>query len=101
MTRRFRPASRPRHPARRLEFAAAPHEVLGLPACEEDAVRVIEVSQLLLRRWRRVSTGASVPGPVPASAVEVSNRIRQILEARQAMLEGIHADWRGSADAAP
>lgn len=86
--------SRPRHRG----VAVAPHEVLGLPACEEDAVRVIEVSQILLRRWRRVSTGVSVPGPTPASDTEVSNRIRQILEARQAMLERIHVGWRSSFD---
>jgi len=86
MPRRSRPLAP--HPK------AAPHKVLGLAAREEDAVRVIEVAHLMLRRWRRVSSGEGLPGPGPASEAEATNRIRQILAARQAMLERIHSGWR-------
>jgi len=99
MPRRSRPiaprphAARPR-PAAASHSAAPPHMVLGLSACEEDAVRVIEVAHLMLRRWRRVRSGEGPPGPGPVTEIEASNRIRQILAARQAMLERIHAGWR-------
>ncbi len=71
-----------------------PHEVLGLSPCETDAVKVIEVAQMLLGRWRRV------PLEEPAAerercAREARNRIRQIVAAREAMLERIHAGRRG------
>ncbi len=65
-----------------------PHEVLGLSPREEDAVRVIEVSQLMLRRWRRAPLGID---DVPLVKIDgdVRNRIKEIVAARQAMLEQI------------
>lgn len=65
-----------------------PHEVLGLSPREEDAVRVIEVSQLMLRRWRRAPLGID---DVPLIKIDgdVRNRIKEIVAARQAMLEQI------------
>jgi hypothetical protein len=70
-----------------------PHEVLGLSPREEDAVRVIEVSQLMLRRWRRAPLGID---DVPLVKIDgdVRNRIKEIVAARQAMLEKIYARWR-------
>jgi hypothetical protein len=65
-----------------------PHEVLGLSPREEDAVRVIEVSQLLLRRWRRAPLGIDDLPPVKTTD-DVRNRIKEIVAARQAMLEQI------------
>ena len=65
-----------------------PHEVLGLSPREEDAVRVIEVSQLMLRRWRRAPLGIDDVPPVKISG-DVRNRIKEIVAARQAMLEQI------------
>ena len=65
-----------------------PHEVLGLSPREEDAVRVIEVSQLMLRRWRRAPLGIDDLPPVKISG-DVRNRIKEIVAARQAMLEQI------------
>jgi hypothetical protein len=87
MPRRSRPepvASRPRQP----------HEVLGLSPREEDAVRVIEVSQMMLRRWRRAPLGLD---DVPRIRIDgdARNRIQEIIAARQAMLERIYARWRG------
>lgn len=70
-----------------------PHKVLGLSPHEEDAVRVIEVSRLMLRRWRRAPLGID---DVPLVKIdgEVRNRIKEIVAARQAMLEKIYARWR-------
>lgn len=87
MPRRSRPepvASRPRQP----------HEVLGLSPREEDAVRVIEVSQVMLRRWRRAPLGLD---DLPRAAIDgdARNRIREIIAARRAMLDRIYARWRG------
>ena len=65
-----------------------PHEVLGLSPREEDAVRVIEVSQLMLRRWRRAPLGIDDLPPVKIAG-DVRNRIKEIVAARQAMLEQI------------
>ena len=65
-----------------------PHEVLGLSPREEDAVRVIEVSQLMLRRWRRAPLGIDDLPPVKFTG-DVRNRIKEIVAARQAMLEQI------------
>ncbi len=70
-----------------------PHEVLGLSSREDDAVKVIEVAQMMLRRWRRIPVAD--PGGSAARVGEASNRIRQIVAARQAMLERIHARRRG------
>jgi hypothetical protein len=65
-----------------------PHEVLGLSPREEDAVRVIEVSQLMLRRWRRAPLGIDDLPPAKTTG-DVRNRIKEIVAARQAMLEQI------------
>ena len=65
-----------------------PHEVLGLSPREEDAVRVIEVSQLMLRRWRRAPLGIDDLPPVKTDG-DLRNRIKEIVAARQAMLEQI------------
>lgn len=70
-----------------------PHEVLGLSPREDDAVRVIEVSQLMLRRWRRAPLGVDEVPPVEIDG-DVRNRIKEIVAARQAMLEKIYARWR-------
>lgn len=67
-----------------------PHKILGLSPREDDPVKVIEVAQLMLRRWRRVPLapeGAAFPHRVG----EARNRIREIIAARQAMLERIRA----------
>jgi len=69
-----------------------PHEVLGLSPREEDAVRVIEVSRLMLRRWRRAPLGIDGVPPVKIDG-DVRNRIKEIVAARQAMLKQICADW--------
>jgi hypothetical protein len=66
--------------------------VLGLSSREEDAVKVIEIAHLLLRRWRRIPLAD--PCGNAARATEARNRIRQIVTARQAMLEQIHARLR-------
>lgn len=78
-----------------------PHEVLGLPSCEDDAVRVIEVAHTLLTQWRRFPlagpSGRAGPPAGARSTVEARSanlahcRIRQIIAAREAMLERIHA----------
>jgi hypothetical protein len=65
-----------------------PHEVLGLSPREEDAVRVIEVSRLMLRPWRRAPLGIDDLPPVKIAG-DVRNRIKEIVAARQAMLEQI------------
>ena len=65
-----------------------PHEVLGLSPREEDAVRVIEVSRLMLRPWRRAPLGIDDLPPVKIDG-DVRNRIKEIVAARQAMLEQI------------
>jgi len=65
-----------------------PHEVLGLSPREEDAVRVIEVSRLMLRPWRRAPLGIDDLSPVKIAG-DVRNRIKEIVAARQAMLEQI------------
>ena len=70
-----------------------PHQVLGLSSREEDAVKVIEIAQMMLRRWRRIPLVG--PGGGAARVTEARNRIRQIVAARQAMLEQIHARLRG------
>lgn len=85
-----------RGPVSRNSGVSRPHEVLGLSKGEVDAVRVIEVAHLLLRRWRMVRSGVEVPGPAPASPAEVTNRIRQIVAAREAMLQRIHAASRSA-----
>ena len=71
-----------------------PHEVLGLSPREEDAVRVIEVSQVMLRRWRRAPLGLDDMPRVNIDS-DARNRIQEIIAARQAMLERICAQWRG------
>jgi hypothetical protein len=65
-----------------------PHEVLGLSPREEDAVRVIEVSRLMLRPWRRAPLGIDDLSSVKIAG-DVRNRIKEIVAARQAMLEQI------------
>ncbi len=70
-----------------------PHEVLGLSSREDDAVKVIEIAHLMLRRWRRIPLAD--PGGNAARVTEARNLIRQIVAARQAMLEQIHARLRG------
>ncbi len=82
--------SRPEEPRRRQP---QPHEVLGLSSREDDAVKVIEIAQMMLRRWRRIPLVD--PGGGAARVGEVRNRIRQIVAARQAMLEQIHDRRRG------
>lgn len=81
--------SRPDHPRGRQP---QPHEVLGLSSREDDAVKVIEIAQMMLRRWRRIPLAD--PGGSAARVGEARNRIRQIVAARQAMLEQIHARRR-------
>lgn len=66
-----------------------PHEVLGLSARERDPVRVIEVAQTLLHQWRRIPHAD--PGGNAGCEAEARSRIRQIIAAREAMLERIHA----------
>jgi len=70
-----------------------PHEVLGLSAREDDAVKVIEIAQMLLRYLRRIPLAH--PGESAARVGAARNRIRRIVAARQAMLERIHARRRG------
>lgn len=94
MSHRSRPAS----PSRRRP---PPHEVLGLSSREDDAVRVIEVAHMLLTQWRRIplacpSARAGPPDParstVEARSTNLAHtKIRQIIAAREAMLERIHA----------
>lgn len=67
-----------------------PHKILGLSPREDDAVKVIEVAQLMLRRWRRVPL-AREGAEFPHRVGEARNRIREIVAARQAMLDRIHA----------
>ena len=81
MPHRSRPDARA---GRELE----PHEVLGLSPREEDAVRVIEVAHLLLRQWRRLPL-ADPARQHDREAAEARERIRQIVAARQAMLDKI------------
>lgn len=81
---------RPEAPRRR---GPQPHEVLGLPSCEDDAVKVIEAAQLLLRRWRRVPLAGSAERE--GRAEEAAIQIRRIIAARESMLERIHARCRG------
>lgn len=69
-----------------------PHEVLGLSPREDDAVKVIEVAQVLLRRWRRVPL-ALEGGGFPHRVGEARNRIREIVAAREAMLKRIQSRW--------
>ena len=82
--------SRPEEPRRRQP---QPHEVLGLSSREDDAVKVIEIAQMMLRCWRRIPLAD--PGGSAARVGEARNRIRRIVAARQAMLEQIHARRRG------
>jgi len=70
-----------------------PHEVLGLSAREDDAVKVIEIARRMLRRWRRIPLAE--PDESDGRGDEARKRIREIVAARQAMLEMIHARWRG------
>jgi hypothetical protein len=67
-----------------------PHKILGLSPREDDPVKVIEVAQLMLRRWRRVPL-APEGVAFPHRVGEARNRIREIIAARQAMLERIRA----------
>lgn len=87
--------SQTRDPRRRRQ---QPHEVLGLSPRESDAVKVIEVAHLLLRRWRRVPL-AETAAKTAGVAGEARTRIRQIIAAREAMLVRIHARWHRSSSA--
>ncbi|MEI6240625.1 MAG: hypothetical protein WCR51_09555 [Planctomycetia bacterium] len=78
--------------SRRMPIPQA-HEILGLSPREDDAVKVIEIAQVLLRRWRRVPMAAEEAG-FPHRAGQARNRIRKIVAARQAILESINARWR-------
>lgn len=70
-----------------------PHQVLGLSSREADAVRVIEVAQMLLHQWRQIPLAE--PGGSDGRAGEARERIRQIIAAREKMLERIHARGPG------
>lgn len=85
MAHRFDPESQ-----RRLE--PQPHEILGLSPREDDAVKVIEVAQTLLRRWRRMPLAAE-QSEFSHPAWEARNRIREIVAAREAMLQRIQSRW--------
>lgn len=81
--------SRPDKPAKTLPPA---HKILGLSPREDDAVKVIEVAQVLLRRWRRVPL-APEGEQVARCVSEARNRIREIVAAREAMLLRIQSRW--------
>jgi hypothetical protein len=79
--------------------------VLGLSSREDDAVRVIEVAQMLLHQWRRIPlagpSGRAGPSDLARSTKQdrrtnlARSKIRQIIAARDAMLERIHARGLG------
>lgn len=54
--------------------------LLGVPAGEDDPVRIIIAAQVRLRQWRRLAAENGHPTPVVAS------RIRLILDARDRLL---------------
>lgn len=59
--------------------------LLGLSQAHRDPVTIITAAQVRLRRWRRVLNSAAGSG-VGRRTVAVTNRIRRIAEARDALL---------------
>lgn len=59
--------------------------LLGLPRADRDPVTIITAAQVRLRRWRRVLNSAA-GRRVDRRTVAATSRIRQIAEARDALL---------------
>lgn len=59
--------------------------LLGLPRSDRDPVTIITAAQVRLRRWRRMLNSAA-GRRVSRRSMAVTNRIRQIAEARDALL---------------
>ena len=63
-----------------------PLSMLEIAPCEADPVTIIAAAQLKLRRWRRMSLAADADSATLHSR-EAWQRIRDIIEARDAMLD--------------